>query len=375
MSGDPTDTRRKPVAHEVAEVLWYVMRVDIADHQAFPHREMTHGVAGKGKPCRRVHARNVRVQNLVRCRLTGGREADADDTHQRERKHSHRNRGPRYAAARHTPQSSRPEGNKIWLRPRAMRLLHGPRRRQAGEIVRESALDGRRPGDRHHRGAGHAGPTPSAPASLSRRTGRAVRLLPDRDPDFGQGAARPKPVAVAGRNRPGAGRQYMPLREPQPHPACGRACRRSASQRSLAMSAATPSQLPAVLAGNPRLDRWVGFLAPGRVRVCTGRVEIGQGVLTAMVQIGAEELDVAPDRILLQTGDTDLTPNEGYTAGSQSIQFGGVALRMACAEVRALFLDHAAASHGYSRAELAVRDGAITRRGEPTGLDYWTLAA
>jgi CO/xanthine dehydrogenase Mo-binding subunit len=140
------------------------------------------------------------------------------------------------------------------------------------------------------------------------------------------------------------------------------------------MSAATPPQLPAVLAGNPRLDRWVGFPAPGRVRLSTGRVEIGQGVLTAMLQIGAEELDVAPDRILLETGDTDLTPNEGYTAGSQSIQFGGVALRMACAEVRALFLDHAAETFGFSRPDVSVRDGAITYRGEATGHDYWSLA-
>jgi nicotinate dehydrogenase subunit B len=133
--------------------------------------------------------------------------------------------------------------------------------------------------------------------------------------------------------------------------------------------------LPALLAANPRLDRWVGFPSPGRVTVSTGRVEIGQGVLTAMLQIAAEELDVAPERILLQTGDTDLTPNEGYTAGSQSIQFGGVALRMACAEVRTLFLDHAAGSFGYSRPDLAVRNGAITHRGAPTGQDYWSLAA
>jgi nicotinate dehydrogenase subunit B len=135
------------------------------------------------------------------------------------------------------------------------------------------------------------------------------------------------------------------------------------------------SALPPLLAANPRLDRWVGFPSGGRVAVSTGRVEIGQGVLTAMLQIAAEELDVMPERILLQTGDTDLTPNEGYTAGSQSIQFGGVALRMACAEVRALFLDHAAVSHGYSRAELAVNDGAIIHRGEKTGHDYWSLAA
>src|SRR5271168_5301210 len=133
--------------------------------------------------------------------------------------------------------------------------------------------------------------------------------------------------------------------------------------------------LPPLLAANPRLDQWVRFPSPGHVTVSTGRVEIGQGVMTAMLQIAADELDVAPDRILLQTGDTDLTPNEGYTAGSQSIQFGGAALRIACAEVRALFLDHAAASFGYSRSDLTMRDGIITHLGEATGHDYWSLAA
>ncbi|MGC2414291.1 MAG: molybdopterin cofactor-binding domain-containing protein, partial [Stellaceae bacterium] len=133
--------------------------------------------------------------------------------------------------------------------------------------------------------------------------------------------------------------------------------------------------LPPLLSDNPRLDQWVSFPAPGQVRVATGRVEIGQGVLTAMHQIAAEELDVAPERIQLQTGDTDLTPNEGYTAGSQSIQFGGVALRLACAEVRSLFLDHAGSSFGYARADLTVQDGVILLKGAPSGQDYWSLAA
>jgi CO/xanthine dehydrogenase Mo-binding subunit len=139
------------------------------------------------------------------------------------------------------------------------------------------------------------------------------------------------------------------------------------------MSDPTPS-LPPLLQANPRLDQWVRFAAAGRVTVSTGRVEIGQGVLTAMLQIAAEELDVAPERILLQSGDTDLTPNEGYTAGSQSIQYGGVALRLACAEVRSLFLDRAAAALGHAHGELGVSDGAITHRGAPTGQDYWSLA-
>jgi CO/xanthine dehydrogenase Mo-binding subunit len=139
------------------------------------------------------------------------------------------------------------------------------------------------------------------------------------------------------------------------------------------MSAA-PS-LPPLLVENASLGQWVRFATPGRVTVMTGRVEIGQGVLTAMRQLAAEELDVALDRIDLVTGDTDHTPNEGYTAGSQSIQFGGVALRLACAEVRSRFLDHAAASLGLVRADLAVADGNITCRGGATGHDYWSLAA
>src|SRR6266481_6087042 len=70
----------------------------------------------------------------------------------------------------------------------------------------------------------------------------------------------------------------------------------------------TQPTVPPLLAANPRLDRWVGFSTRGRVTVSTGRVEIGQGVLTAMLQIAADELGVAPERILLQSGDTDLTP-------------------------------------------------------------------
>lgn len=135
------------------------------------------------------------------------------------------------------------------------------------------------------------------------------------------------------------------------------------------------AMVPPLLQANPRLDQWVKFGAPGRITVSTGRVEIGQGVLTAMRQIAADELDVAPERIDLQTGDTDLTPNEGYTAGSQSIQYGGVALRLACAEVRGLLLDAAASRLGQPRSELAVSDGTIVQQGQPTGQDYWSLVS
>jgi nicotinate dehydrogenase subunit B len=132
---------------------------------------------------------------------------------------------------------------------------------------------------------------------------------------------------------------------------------------------------PSMLADNPRLDLWVNFVAPGQVAISTGRVEIGQGVLTAMAQIAAEELDVAVARIVIRSGDTDLTPNEGYTAGSQSMQVGAVALRQACADARALFLERGAQLLGCAKAELTVRNGRILRDGKPTAHDYWSLAS
>src|SRR5262252_5293005 len=134
------------------------------------------------------------------------------------------------------------------------------------------------------------------------------------------------------------------------------------------------SALPAVLAENPRLDRWLNFDAPGKVEISTGRVELGQGVLTAMAQIAAEELNVALERIVVRSGITELTPNEGYTAGSQSMQAGGIALRQACAEARARFLDHAAQMLGCAATELTLRDGHVLRNAAPTKFDYWSLA-
>src|SRR5664279_1473288 len=131
--------------------------------------------------------------------------------------------------------------------------------------------------------------------------------------------------------------------------------------------------LPGPLADNPSLDRWVSFPSPGKISIGTGRVELGQGVLTAMAQIAADELDVAMARITMRSGDTERTPNEGYTAGSQSIQFGGVAMRQACADVRALFLDQAAKIIGCQATEFSIRDGGILRNNAATGQDYWTL--
>jgi len=139
------------------------------------------------------------------------------------------------------------------------------------------------------------------------------------------------------------------------------------------MSAA--AALPPLLADNPRLDRWVRIEPPGTVRVFSGKVELGQGVVTAMAQIAAEELDVEARRIVIVAGDTSVSPDEWYTAGSLSMEQGGAAMRAACAEVRRLFVEAAARRLEVSAADLEVSDGAIRVPGTDLRTSYWELAA
>ena len=134
------------------------------------------------------------------------------------------------------------------------------------------------------------------------------------------------------------------------------------------------SPLPADLAANPVLARWLDFSRDGEVTIRTGKVEYGQGIWTALAQVAAEELQVTLARVRVAAVSTGTSPNEGVTAGSLSVQDSGSALRQACAQARDLLLAAAAATLGGARAELAVVDGQIRAAGGPTGLSYWTLA-
>ncbi len=103
-----------------------------------------------------------------------------------------------------------------------------------------------------------------------------------------------------------------------------------------------PPRLPGSLQTNRMLSAWLAINADGTATVFTGKVELGQGILTALAQIAAEELDLPLARVKIISGDTGRTPNEGQTAGSQSVENSGTALRLAGAEVRAILLDLAA---------------------------------
>ncbi|HEX9686278.1 MAG TPA: molybdopterin cofactor-binding domain-containing protein [Burkholderiales bacterium] len=137
---------------------------------------------------------------------------------------------------------------------------------------------------------------------------------------------------------------------------------------------AAPRKLPGSLNTNRRLDRWLRVNRDGTVTAFPGKVEIGQGILTALTQIVAEELDVALERVRLAPADTRYSPDEGMTSGSMSITDGGAALRYAAAEARDLLLQRAAARLGVSLEQLSVADGVVSARSGGS-VTYWDLAS
>ena len=123
---------------------------------------------------------------------------------------------------------------------------------------------------------------------------------------------------------------------------------------------APPPKLPGSLKDWPRLAAWVQVAPDGAVTVFSGKAELGQGIRTALIQVAAEQLYLAPDQITLVTADTGRTPNEGYTAGSHSMQDSGTAIMNAAAEVRGILVAEAASRLGVAATDLTPGGGRVT---------------
>ncbi|SFK73603.1 CO or xanthine dehydrogenase, Mo-binding subunit [Mesorhizobium albiziae] len=116
---------------------------------------------------------------------------------------------------------------------------------------------------------------------------------------------------------------------------------------------------PVSFAKNGRLDAWIRVGADGAVTIFTGKAELGQGILTALSQIAAEELDLAIEQINIISADTTRGPDEGYTYGSQSIEQSGMALRVAGAQARAVLMAAAATRLNVAVETLSVERGSV----------------
>jgi CO/xanthine dehydrogenase Mo-binding subunit len=124
-------------------------------------------------------------------------------------------------------------------------------------------------------------------------------------------------------------------------------------------SAQTAAVGPKTVALN-EVDGFVAVDAKGLVTVYSGKVDLGTGTDTALTQMAAEELGVPMARVKLVTGDTLLTPDQGITWGSLTIQAGGLQIRRACATAREALLARAAQKLGAARGALTVADGVVS---------------
>ncbi|MFG1691263.1 molybdopterin cofactor-binding domain-containing protein [Gemmatimonadota bacterium] len=113
----------------------------------------------------------------------------------------------------------------------------------------------------------------------------------------------------------------------------------------------------------------------GWITLFTGKIEQGQGAITALPLMLAEEMDVPVSSVDIVLGDTDLCPWDMGTFGSLCIRMFGPALRTACAEARAVLLELASERLSVPADRLAVSDGRVHDRGSPSrSVTYAELA-
>ena len=123
---------------------------------------------------------------------------------------------------------------------------------------------------------------------------------------------------------------------------------------------------------NKLIDSWIRLDATGHLTILSGKQELGQGIKIALIQIAAEELDIHPDRCHIINSDTGQTANEGFTAGSNSVEGSGSAIRQAAAEARLYLLKLAGQKWNTNPETLLVENGTIKA---PSGeeITYWKL--
>ncbi len=135
----------------------------------------------------------------------------------------------------------------------------------------------------------------------------------------------------------------------------------------------SPAELPHPIQQTPDLDAWIRIDAAETITLFSGKVDYGQGLRTALAQLGAEELDVALERVRVTMADTAQTPDEGMTVGSMSLETSGNAIRCAAAEARHIMLSVAMEELEAPLARLVVDDGVIRDPASGRQVSYWQL--
>ncbi len=131
-----------------------------------------------------------------------------------------------------------------------------------------------------------------------------------------------------------------------------------------AADAQTLAMAPRAIGPNS-LDSWLAFDTAGNITAFFGKMDMGQGVDTAIAQVVAEELDVDVAQVSVVMGDTHRTPNQGGASGSSGCRQGAVALRNAAAEARRVLVARASDKLGMAADQLVVSNGLVQVQRDP----------
>jgi len=114
------------------------------------------------------------------------------------------------------------------------------------------------------------------------------------------------------------------------------------------------------------IDTWLAVNRDNTATIFLGKVELGQGSTTGLLQIAGEELDLDMSQLAAVRVDTNVSPNQGATVSSSSIHRGGPQLRAAAAEARQVLLQLASMRLGVQVGSLTVSKGVVAVGGDPS---------
>ena len=127
------------------------------------------------------------------------------------------------------------------------------------------------------------------------------------------------------------------------------------------------------LPDDTQVDAWLQLLENGVVKILTGRMELGQGMTVVMQQVVGEELNIEPSKIQVIMADTALTPNEGYTSGSRTVESGAMKVRYAAATARQIMIELAARHWSIDESLISLEDGFLLWYDENKQVDFYEL--
>lgn len=150
----------------------------------------------------------------------------------------------------------------------------------------------------------------------------------------------------------------------------------SNSTTSAVPAAEEMSTLPARdIPDESQIDAWLQVLEDGRVRILTGKMELGQGLKVVMQQVAGEELNIEPAQIEVIIADTGLTANEGTTAGSRSVERSAMQVRRAAAAAREQLKSMAAEQWEVETDQIEVAEAKLVRKDNQEELSFDELLA